>query len=72
MDSSEYKIANPDPLRDSAKNIVNEINTNQTEDFERICSVYVDSDLKVCFQTTSSVTYNVYMLLIRHCSRKAT
>ncbi|KAI3891650.1 hypothetical protein MKW92_011069 [Papaver armeniacum] len=47
VDSSEYKIANPDPLRDSAKNIVNEINTNQTEDFERICSVYVDSDLEV-------------------------
>ncbi|MCL7045707.1 hypothetical protein MKW94_014840 [Papaver nudicaule] len=45
VDSSEYNIANPDPLRDSAKNIVSEINTNHKEDFERICSVYVDLEV---------------------------
>ncbi|XVE89258.1 hypothetical protein DITRI_Ditri19aG0188800 [Diplodiscus trichospermus] len=47
--SSAYKNANPDPLRDSAEGIVNEINTNNMEDVHRFCNVYVDLDFqKLC------------------------
>ncbi|XVF86185.1 hypothetical protein PTKIN_Ptkin18bG0019800 [Pterospermum kingtungense] len=45
--SSAYKNANPDPLRDFAEGIVNEINTNNTEDVHRFCNVYVDMDFQV-------------------------
>lgn len=47
ISSSEYKGANPDPLRDSAERIVNEINTNNMEDVHRFCNVYVDLDFLV-------------------------
>ncbi|OVA01208.1 protein of unknown function DUF2470 [Macleaya cordata] len=47
VDSSEYRTANPDPLRDFAEKIVNEINANHMKDFERICDVYVDLGLQV-------------------------
>nr|KJB56298.1 hypothetical protein B456_009G118600 [Gossypium raimondii] len=49
--SSDYKNANPDPLRNSAEEIVNEINTNNREDVHRFCNVYVDLDfqnIKLC------------------------
>lgn len=45
--SSDYKNANPDPLRNSAGEIVNEINTNNREDVHRFCNVYVDLDFQV-------------------------
>nr|KJB56297.1 hypothetical protein B456_009G118600 [Gossypium raimondii] len=45
--SSDYKNANPDPLRNSAEEIVNEINTNNREDVHRFCNVYVDLDFQV-------------------------
>ncbi|KAK4780420.1 hypothetical protein SAY87_016526 [Trapa incisa] len=47
ISSSEYKSANPDPLRDSAERIVNEINANHIEDVHRFCNVYVDLDFLV-------------------------
>ncbi|GAB4849961.1 hypothetical protein Ancab_029261 [Ancistrocladus abbreviatus] len=43
----DYKSANPDPLRDIAGGIVNEINTNNMEDVLRFCSVYVDLHFQV-------------------------
>ncbi|OMO65454.1 FMN-binding split barrel [Corchorus olitorius] len=45
--SSAYKNANPDPLRDFAEGIINEINTNNMEDVHRFCNVYVDLDFQV-------------------------
>ncbi|KHN38082.1 hypothetical protein glysoja_007124 [Glycine soja] len=45
--SSDYKNAQPDPLRDSAHNLVTEINTNNMEDITRFCNVYVDLDFLV-------------------------
>ncbi|MBA0670863.1 hypothetical protein Goklo_007299, partial [Gossypium klotzschianum] len=45
--SSDYKNSNPDPLRNSAEEIVNEINTNNREDVHRFCNVYVDLDFQV-------------------------
>ncbi|KAK8641667.1 hypothetical protein V6N13_011050 [Hibiscus sabdariffa] len=45
--SSDYKNANPDPLRDFAEEFVNEINTNNGEDVHRFCNVYVDLDFQV-------------------------
>ncbi|KAG4953718.1 hypothetical protein JHK87_039312 [Glycine soja] len=47
--SSDYKNAQPDPLRDSAHNLVTEINTNNMEDITRFCNVYVDLDFLVCY-----------------------
>jgi len=47
--SSDYKNAQPDPLRDSAHNFVTEINTNNMEDITRFCNVYVDLDFLVCY-----------------------
>ncbi|KAF8400419.1 hypothetical protein HHK36_013717 [Tetracentron sinense] len=47
VNSSEYKNANPDPLRDYAEKIVNEINTNYMEDVHRFCNIYVDLDFQV-------------------------
>ncbi|KAM1274574.1 hypothetical protein ACFX1Q_025382 [Malus domestica] len=40
--SSDYKKAQPDPLRDFAEKLVNEINTNNIEDINRFCNVYAD------------------------------
>ncbi|KAK9130227.1 hypothetical protein Sjap_010714 [Stephania japonica] len=45
--SSEYKNANPDPLRDCAENIVKNVNNNHMEDFERICNIFVDPGFQV-------------------------
>ncbi|KAJ8756262.1 hypothetical protein K2173_025074 [Erythroxylum novogranatense] len=47
VSSSEYKNASPDPLRDFAEAIVNEINTKNLEDVYRFCNVYVDLDFQV-------------------------
>jgi len=45
--SSDYKNASPDPLRDIAEDIVNQINANNMEDIFRFCNVYVDLDFVV-------------------------
>ncbi|CAN6919071.1 unnamed protein product [Brassica oleracea] len=45
--SSDYKKASPDPLRDVAEDIVNQINANNMEDIFRFCNVYVDLDFVV-------------------------
>ncbi|KAL4584528.1 hypothetical protein LXL04_009131 [Taraxacum kok-saghyz] len=45
--SSDYKLANPDPLRDCAEHLVHEINSNNIEDVHRFCNVFVDSDVQV-------------------------
>ncbi|XP_008229361.1 PREDICTED: glutamyl-tRNA reductase-binding protein, chloroplastic [Prunus mume] len=45
--SSDYKNAQPDPLRDSAENLVNEINTNNIEDINRFCNIYADLKFQV-------------------------
>lgn len=47
MASSDYKNASPDPLRDVAEDIVNNINANNMEDIFRFCNVYVDLDFVV-------------------------
>lgn len=44
---SDYKSAQPDPLRDFAEKLVNEINTNHQEDVNRFCNVYVDLNFPV-------------------------
>ncbi|TQE09675.1 hypothetical protein C1H46_004632 [Malus baccata] len=45
--SSEYKKAQPDPLRDFAEKLVNEINTNNIEDINRFCNFYADLNFQV-------------------------
>ncbi|CAM8901212.1 unnamed protein product [Rhodiola kirilowii] len=44
---TDYKNAMPDPLRDIAEKIANEINTNNVEDLLRFCNVYADLDFQV-------------------------
>ncbi|CAN4089252.1 unnamed protein product [Withania somnifera] len=46
--SSEYRSANPDPLRDFAERMIDEINTNNREDILRFCNIYLDLDFQVC------------------------
>ncbi|KAL8151365.1 hypothetical protein V2J09_021173 [Rumex salicifolius] len=46
--SSNYKNAKPDPLRESAERIVNEINTNNMEDVLRFSRIYADLNFQVC------------------------
>lgn len=47
VSSSDYKHANPDPLRDFAEKIVDEINSNNMEDVHRFCNVFADLDFLV-------------------------
>ena len=47
VSSSDYRSAQPDPLRDFAEKLVNEINNNHTEDVNRFCNVYVDLNFQV-------------------------
>ncbi|KAM7486908.1 hypothetical protein LguiA_002917 [Lonicera macranthoides] len=44
---SDYKLANPDPLRDFSEKIVDEINTHNMEDIRRFCNVYADLNFQV-------------------------
>jgi len=43
---SEYTSAEPDPLRNSAEDLVEEFNSKHAEDVHRIYSIYVESDLQ--------------------------
>lgn len=45
--SLDYKMAVPDPLRDSAESIIHEINTNNMDDIHRFCNIYVDLNFQV-------------------------
>ena len=45
---SDYKIAQPDPLRDCTERLVNEINANHVEDVNRFCNIYIDINFQVC------------------------
>lgn len=47
MTSLDYKNAQPDPLRDCAEKLVDEINTNNMEDVTRFCNIYADLDFQV-------------------------
>lgn len=47
VSSSEYALAEADPLRNSAEKIVDEINTNNREDVFRFCNIYVELDFQV-------------------------
>lgn len=47
FNSLDYKMAVPDPLRDSAESIIHEINTNNMEDIHRFCNIYVDLNFQV-------------------------
>lgn len=47
---SDYRNALPDPLRDFAEKLVNELNTNNVEDVNRFCNIYVDLDFQVCIR----------------------
>ncbi|KAJ4718726.1 Glutamyl-tRNA reductase-binding protein chloroplastic [Melia azedarach] len=47
VSSSDYRNASPDPLRDCAEKIVNEINSNNMDDVYRFCSIYVDLNFQV-------------------------
>ncbi|XP_051114370.1 glutamyl-tRNA reductase-binding protein, chloroplastic [Andrographis paniculata] len=47
VSSSEYVSAEPDPLRDAAEGIVDEVNNHNKEDVFRFCNVYVDLDFQV-------------------------
>ncbi|XP_022147074.1 glutamyl-tRNA reductase-binding protein, chloroplastic isoform X2 [Momordica charantia] len=42
VNSSDYKTASPDPLRNFAERLVDEINTNNAEDVHRFCNIYAD------------------------------
>ncbi|XP_073002935.1 glutamyl-tRNA reductase-binding protein, chloroplastic [Typha latifolia] len=45
--SSEYISAEPDPLRNFAEKIVEEMNSRHAEDVQRLCHVYVESGFQV-------------------------
>ncbi|CAK9318879.1 unnamed protein product [Citrullus colocynthis] len=46
VNSSDYKNASPDPLRNCAEKLVDEINTNNAEDVYRFCNIYSDLNLQ--------------------------
>lgn len=65
--SSDYKNAQPDPLRDFAEKLVNEINTNNIEDINRFCNIYADLNFQVCAnQLFVIVGYVFSCILIPH------
>ncbi|CAH8363648.1 unnamed protein product [Eruca vesicaria subsp. sativa] len=60
--SADYKIASPDPLRDVAEDIVNNINTNNMEDIFHFCNVYVDLDFVVSGENAAKRTMEAEIL----------
>ena len=62
---SEYTSAEPDPLRNSAEDLVEEFNSKHAEDVHRIYSIYVESDLQVLI---SLMTFpQLYFLQVIYC-----
>ncbi|KAH7404463.1 hypothetical protein KP509_15G026600 [Ceratopteris richardii] len=47
VSNSQYRDASPDPLRECAVNIVEDMNRNHWEDLRRFCKVYANLDLLV-------------------------
>lgn len=45
--TTEYLHAEPDPLRNFAEKIVDEMNSQHIEDVQRLCKVYVDPEFQV-------------------------
>ncbi|XP_010278043.1 PREDICTED: glutamyl-tRNA reductase-binding protein, chloroplastic [Nelumbo nucifera] len=45
--ASEYRNADPDPLRDVAEKIVDEINSEHMDDILRFCNIYVELEFQV-------------------------
>lgn len=62
VSSSEYASAEPDPLRECAEKIVDEINTNNREDIYRFCNIYVELDFQVHAHVNPIIFY--YLLLL--------
>ncbi|XP_031739288.1 glutamyl-tRNA reductase-binding protein, chloroplastic isoform X3 [Cucumis sativus] len=46
VNSSDYITASPDPLRNCAEKLVDDINTNNSEDVNRFCNIYADLNLQ--------------------------
>lgn len=69
--SLDYKNAYPDPLRDFAEKLVNEINTNNMEDVNRFCNIYVDLDFQVCTQLNVFCLY-FYLKFVRNSNPNVT
>lgn len=65
VSSSDYRNASPDPLRDSAEKIVNEINSNNMDDVYRFCNIYVDLDFQVCSQMILSILLLSFWFLVQ-------
>lgn len=66
VNSSDYRIATPDPLRDFAEKLVNEININNMEDVNRFCNVFVDFKSQVCINSMFVKCYvHVHMLELK-------
>lgn len=63
VNSSDYKNASPDPLRNCAEKLVDEINTNNAEDVHRFCNIYADLNLQVSIQPHFSMQF-VFNILI--------
>ncbi|XP_060669729.1 glutamyl-tRNA reductase-binding protein, chloroplastic isoform X2 [Ziziphus jujuba] len=47
INSSDYRNAPPDPLRDIAEKLVNDINIHNIEDVNRFCNIFVDLEFPV-------------------------
>lgn len=69
--SLDYKNSYPDPLRDFAEKLVNEINTNNMEDVNRFCNIYVDLDFQVCTQLNVFCLY-FYLKFVRNSNLNVT
>lgn len=69
FNSLDYKMAVPDPLRDSAESIIHEINTNNMEDIHRFCNIYVDLNFQVitlCSYCNTSISHLSLSNLYKH------
>lgn len=64
MASSEYINAEPDPLRDFAEKIVDEMNSIHPEDVLRLYSVYVEPGFQVWAHKDALVYSPRFFLLV--------
>lgn len=63
MASLEYINAEPDPLRDFAEKIVDEMNSMHPEDVQRLYSVYVEPGFQVWFHKYALVFSPSFFLI---------
>ncbi|XP_031739287.1 glutamyl-tRNA reductase-binding protein, chloroplastic isoform X2 [Cucumis sativus] len=59
VNSSDYITASPDPLRNCAEKLVDDINTNNSEDVNRFCNIYADLNLQARGKETTPNRTNV-------------